>query len=150
MKSNLAILGLCLMSAPWTFAQTGTGSSSRCADCSANRSNLRRNSARRDRRRGLELQGNSFCCRTGWWQSLAPAPTLAFRARPHSEISRPNSGLAAAARASTAHALVAAAVSHHDRAAHVAAGGVSQIDHFGEGVSGVDLPGRRSPAFGRS
>jgi para-nitrobenzyl esterase len=27
-KSNLAILGLCLLSAPWTFAQTGTGSSS--------------------------------------------------------------------------------------------------------------------------
>src|SRR6266704_6175730 len=51
--------------------------------------------------------------------------------------------LAAPTRASTAHALIATAVTHHDRAADVASGRVSQVDHLGKGISSVD--GRACP-----
>src|SRR5258708_32091551 len=57
--------------------------------------------------------------------------------------------LAAPARAAAAHALVTTAVSHHNRAADVASGRVSQVDHSGEGVSGMDGTRRRSPPFVR-
>ena len=53
--------------------------------------------------------------------------------------------LAAPARAAAAHALVATAVSHHDRAADVATGCVSEVDYFGEGVGGVKRRARRAP-----
>lgn len=46
---------------------------------------------------------------------------------------------AAPARASAAHALVATAVSHHDRAADVATGRVSEVNQFGEGIGRMDL-----------
>jgi hypothetical protein len=46
--------------------------------------------------------------------------------------------LATPARTAAAHALIATAVSHHDRAADVAGGRISQVDHSGEGVGGMD------------
>jgi hypothetical protein len=47
--------------------------------------------------------------------------------------------LAAAAGAAAGHALITAAVADHDGAADVAAGSVSEVDHAGEGVGGVDV-----------
>jgi hypothetical protein len=53
--------------------------------------------------------------------------------------------LAAAAGAAAGHALITAAVADHDGAADVAAGSVSEVDHAGESVGGVD--GTRCSSF---
>src|SRR5271165_2894209 len=52
--------------------------------------------------------------------------------------------LAAAASRSATHALIATAVSHHDRAAHVATGSVSHVDHVSERIGCVNRASRRS------
>ena len=43
------------------------------------------------------------------------------------------------ARTAAAHALIATAVSHHDRAADVATGRVSEVNQFSESVGSMDF-----------
>ena len=52
--------------------------------------------------------------------------------------------LRAPAGAAAAHALIATAISYHDAAADVTAGGVSHVDHAGQGIGGVDGAGSSS------
>src|SRR6266404_6736655 len=57
--------------------------------------------------------------------------------------------LAAPTRTPAAHALIATTIPDHDRAADVAGGRVSQVDHSGEGVGGMDMTRRSSLVVGR-
>ena len=68
---------------------------------------------------------------------------LSLFALPHIEARPLIALLAAPACAAAAHALVATAVADHDRAADVAGGRISQVNHFGKRISGMD--GRTRP-----
>src|SRR5438552_18878953 len=57
--------------------------------------------------------------------------------------------LRAPARAAAAHALITAAVSHHDRAAEAARRRVAQVDDAGQGVGGMDRVRRGHGGRGR-